>query len=54
VLIPPVGTVVDVLAVDNRFTEFVRLMKILGMADELQKNGPYTVLAPNNEVKLRK
>jgi uncharacterized surface protein with fasciclin (FAS1) repeats len=54
VLIPPVGTVVDVLAVDNRFTEFVRLMKISGMADELQKNGPYTVLAPTNEVTLRK
>lgn len=52
VLIPPAGTVVDVLAVDNRFTEFVRLMKISGMADQLQKKGPYTVLAPTNKVKL--
>ncbi|XP_056017964.1 transforming growth factor-beta-induced protein ig-h3-like isoform X2 [Ostrea edulis] len=49
VLIPPVGTVIDVLAVDNRFTEFVRLMKISGMADQLQKKGPYTVLAPTNK-----
>lgn len=50
VLIPPVGTVVDVLEVDNRFSEFVKLMKNSGLADELQQNGPYTVLAPTNEV----
>lgn len=41
---------VDVLEVDNRFSEFVKLMKNSGLADELQQNGPYTVLAPTNEV----
>lgn len=50
VLIPPVGTVVDVLGVDNRFSEFVKLVKNSGLANELQQNGPYTVLAPTNEV----
>ncbi|XP_061191377.1 transforming growth factor-beta-induced protein ig-h3-like [Saccostrea echinata] len=49
VLVPPVGTVVDVLEVDSRFTEFVRLLKNSGLADQLQGKGPYTVLAPTNE-----
>lgn len=49
VLVPPVGTVVDVLEVDNRFTEFVRLLKNSGLADQLQGKGPFTVLAPTNE-----
>lgn len=50
VLIPPVGTVVDVLETDNRFSEFVKLLKSSRLADELQQKGPYTVLAPTNEV----
>lgn len=50
VLLPPVGNVVDVLARDPRFSTLVQLVKEAGLGDELQKDGPYTVFAPTNEV----
>ena len=52
-MLPPVGNVVDVLARDPRFSTLVQLVKEAGLGDELQKDGPYTVFAPTNEVKSK-
>lgn len=52
VLIPPVGNVVDVLARDSRFTTLVQLIKEADLGDELQEEGPFTVFAPTNEVRI--
>ena len=52
VLIPPIGTVTDVLASDKRFSEFLRMIKNSGLADRLNENGPFTVLAPTNKVNI--
>ena len=51
-LLPPEGNVVDVLARDptSRFTTLVQLIKEAELGDELQKEGPFTVFAPTNEV----
>lgn len=49
VLIPPSGNVVDVLAADRQYSTLVRLVKIAGLADSLQGEGPFTVFAPNNK-----
>ncbi|NP_001191507.1 fasciclin-like protein precursor [Aplysia californica] len=49
VMVPPKGNVVDVLALDKRFSTLVSLVKKAGLADALQAQGPFTVFAPNNE-----
>nr|KAG5705889.1 hypothetical protein BaRGS_030779 [Batillaria attramentaria] len=49
VMLPPRGTVVDVLAADPDYSTLVRLVKIAGLADALQADGPLTVFAPNNQ-----
>ncbi|XP_067677411.1 transforming growth factor-beta-induced protein ig-h3-like [Haliotis asinina] len=49
VMIPPSGNVVDVLALDSRFSQLVGLIKKTGLADELQEEGPFTIFAPTNQ-----
>lgn len=49
VLIPPAGNVLDVLAQDKKFSTLIELIKIAGLGDTLQQDGPYTVFAPTNQ-----
>ncbi|XP_059149379.1 transforming growth factor-beta-induced protein ig-h3-like [Physella acuta] len=49
VMIPPRGNVIDVLALDKKFSTLVSLLKKANIADLLQEDGPYTIFAPNNE-----
>lgn len=49
VLKPPAGTLLDVLALDNRFTELVQLIKIAEIGDMLEEDGPFTLFAPTND-----
>lgn len=50
-MIPPKGNVLDVLALDKRYSTLVSLIKKSGLADDLQDEGPFTIVAPNNEVR---
>jgi uncharacterized surface protein with fasciclin (FAS1) repeats len=49
-LVPPTGNVLDVLAQDKQFSTLIELIKIAGLGDTLQQDGPYTVFAPTNQV----
>ncbi|XP_071119881.1 transforming growth factor-beta-induced protein ig-h3-like [Mytilus edulis] len=49
VLQPPAGTLLDVLALDNRFTELVQLIKIAEIGDMLEGDGPFTLFAPTDD-----
>ncbi|KAL4236692.1 hypothetical protein ACF0H5_005076 [Mactra antiquata] len=49
VMIPPAGSVLDVLAQDPRFSTLVELLKMAQLADTLQETGPFTVFAPTNK-----
>lgn len=51
-MIPPRGNVIDVLALDKKFSTLVSLLKKANVADLLQEDGPYTIFAPNNEVTI--
>ena len=47
---PPIGNVIDVIGADSRFSTLVKLIKEANLGDELQKQGPYTVFAPTDDV----
>lgn len=49
VMIPPKGNVLDVLALDKKFSTLVSLIKKSGLADSLQEADLMTIFAPNNE-----
>ncbi|XP_045157797.1 transforming growth factor-beta-induced protein ig-h3-like [Mercenaria mercenaria] len=49
VLLPPSGNVLDVLAQNKKFSTLTELVKIAGIADVLQEDGPYTMFAPTDE-----
>ncbi|KAK6474854.1 transforming growth factor-beta-induced protein ig-h3-like [Huso huso] len=49
VLTPPVGTVMDVLKGDNRFSTLVGAIQRAGLTEMLNQQGTYTVFAPTNE-----
>ncbi|CAG2255977.1 BIGH3 [Mytilus edulis] len=49
VLMPPAGSLLDVLALDNRFTELVQLIKIADIGDMLEGDGPFTLFAPTDD-----
>ncbi|KAG5263432.1 hypothetical protein AALO_G00264780 [Alosa alosa] len=49
VLAPPMGTVMDVLKADNRFSTVVDAIQKAGMTELLNKQGAYTVFAPTND-----
>ncbi|XP_062856693.1 transforming growth factor-beta-induced protein ig-h3 [Trichomycterus rosablanca] len=49
VLAPPMGTVMDVLKADNRFSTLVDNVQRAGMTELLNKKGTYTVFAPTND-----
>lgn len=42
-------TVVEVLACEGGFSNFIRALELSGVGDMLEKKGPYTVFAPNDE-----
>ncbi|XP_002710268.1 transforming growth factor-beta-induced protein ig-h3 isoform X3 [Oryctolagus cuniculus] len=48
-LTPPVGTVMDVLKGDNRFSMLVAAIQSAGLTETLNREGAYTVFAPTNE-----
>uniref|UniRef100_A0AAY4DCP2 Transforming growth factor-beta-induced protein ig-h3 n=1 Tax=Denticeps clupeoides TaxID=299321 RepID=A0AAY4DCP2_9TELE len=48
-LTPPMGTVMDVLKADNRFSTLVGAIQRAGMTELLNKKGAYTIFAPTNE-----
>jgi uncharacterized surface protein with fasciclin (FAS1) repeats len=42
-------TASEVLAGEGEFSNFVRALELSGVGDMLEKKGPYTVFAPNDE-----
>ncbi len=42
-------TASEVLASEGDFSNFVRALELSGVGDMLEKKGPYTVFAPNDE-----
>ncbi|KAM9471031.1 transforming growth factor-beta-induced protein ig-h3 [Clarias gariepinus] len=49
VLAPPMGTVMDVLKADNRFSTLVGNIQRAGITELLNKKGTYTIFAPTAE-----
>ncbi|XP_053422510.1 transforming growth factor-beta-induced protein ig-h3 [Nycticebus coucang] len=49
VLTPPMGTVMDVLKGDSRFSMLVAAIQSAGLTETLNREGVYTVFAPTNE-----
>jgi transforming growth factor-beta-induced protein len=54
VLIPPAGNIeikslVDVLALDGRFTTLIAAVQAAGLADALSTGGPFTLFAPTDD-----
>ncbi|XP_060783978.1 transforming growth factor-beta-induced protein ig-h3 isoform X2 [Neoarius graeffei] len=49
ILAPPVGTVMDVLKADNRFSTLVGNIQRAGMTELLNKKGTYTIFAPTSD-----
>ncbi|KAF6083267.1 transforming growth factor beta induced [Phyllostomus discolor] len=48
-LTPPMGTVMDVLKGDNRFSMLVAAIQTAGLTETLNRDGVYTVFAPTDE-----
>ncbi|XP_043846299.1 transforming growth factor-beta-induced protein ig-h3 [Dromiciops gliroides] len=48
-LTPPMGTIMDVLKVDNRFSMLVAAIQTAGLTETLNREGSYTIFAPTNE-----
>ncbi|XP_020846901.1 transforming growth factor-beta-induced protein ig-h3 [Phascolarctos cinereus] len=48
-LTPPVGTIMDVLKADNRFSMLVAAIQTAGLTETLNREGAYTIFAPTNE-----
>ncbi|XP_027704838.1 transforming growth factor-beta-induced protein ig-h3 [Vombatus ursinus] len=48
-LTPPIGTIMDVLKVDNRFSMLVAAIQTAGLTETLNREGAYTIFAPTNE-----
>lgn len=42
-------TAIEVLAGEGEFSNFARALDLSGVGDMLEKKGPYTVFAPNDE-----
>ncbi|XP_068947989.1 transforming growth factor-beta-induced protein ig-h3 [Petaurus breviceps papuanus] len=49
ILTPPIGTIMDVLKVDNRFSMLVAAIQTAGLTETLNREGAYTIFAPTNE-----
>ncbi len=49
-LIPPVGDILDTLSQNSNHSELVDLLKKAGIAEDMQREGPYTFFAPTNQV----
>ncbi|XP_051834097.1 transforming growth factor-beta-induced protein ig-h3 isoform X1 [Antechinus flavipes] len=48
-LTPPIGTIMDALKVDNRFSTLVAAIQTAGLTETLNREGTYTIFAPTNE-----
>ncbi|XP_044515874.1 transforming growth factor-beta-induced protein ig-h3 [Gracilinanus agilis] len=48
-LTPPIGTIMDALKVDNRFSMLVAAIQTAGLTETLNREGAYTIFAPTNE-----
>ena len=49
-LVPPAGSVVDLLSRDDRFSRLLQLLRTANLFDELASLGSLTFFAPTNEV----
>ncbi|KAJ8015067.1 hypothetical protein DPEC_G00022280 [Dallia pectoralis] len=49
VLTPPMGTIMDVLKADERFSLLVGAIQTAGMTELMNQAGPHTVFAPTND-----
>uniref|UniRef100_A0A8C7T189 Transforming growth factor-beta-induced protein ig-h3 n=1 Tax=Oncorhynchus mykiss TaxID=8022 RepID=A0A8C7T189_ONCMY len=49
VLTPPMGTIMDVLKADNRFSLLVGAIQTAGLTELMNQAGPHTVFAPTND-----
>ncbi|KAL0973710.1 hypothetical protein UPYG_G00209910 [Umbra pygmaea] len=49
VLTPPMGTIMDVLKADDRFSLLVGAIQMAGMTELMNQAGPHTVFAPTNK-----
>uniref|UniRef100_A0A5F8H036 Transforming growth factor-beta-induced protein ig-h3 n=1 Tax=Monodelphis domestica TaxID=13616 RepID=A0A5F8H036_MONDO len=49
ILTPPIGTIMDALKVDNRFSMLVAAIQTAGLTETLNREGAYTIFAPTNE-----
>uniref|UniRef100_A0A673VM34 Transforming growth factor-beta-induced protein ig-h3 n=1 Tax=Salmo trutta TaxID=8032 RepID=A0A673VM34_SALTR len=49
VLTPPMGTIMDVLKADDRFSLLVGAIQTAGMTELMNQAGPHTVFAPTND-----
>uniref|UniRef100_A0A4W3HCF1 Transforming growth factor-beta-induced protein ig-h3 n=1 Tax=Callorhinchus milii TaxID=7868 RepID=A0A4W3HCF1_CALMI len=52
VLTPPVGTIMDILKADNRFSMLVGAIQTAGLTETLNRPGTFTIFAPTNEAIL--
>uniref|UniRef100_A0A9J8DL40 Transforming growth factor, beta-induced n=1 Tax=Cyprinus carpio carpio TaxID=630221 RepID=A0A9J8DL40_CYPCA len=48
ILAPPMGTVMDILKADDRFSTLVGIIQRAGLSELLNKKGTYTFFAPTN------
>ena len=49
-LLPPKGDIFDVVSLTPNMSRFADLLKKSGVAEEMQQEGPFTMLAPTDEV----
>ncbi|XP_041050165.1 transforming growth factor-beta-induced protein ig-h3 [Carcharodon carcharias] len=52
ILTPPVGTIMDILKADDRFSMLVGAIQTAGLTETLNRPGVFTVFAPTNEAIL--
>uniref|UniRef100_A0A318CZX5 FAS1 domain-containing protein n=1 Tax=Kangiella spongicola TaxID=796379 RepID=A0A318CZX5_9GAMM len=52
ILTPPVGTIMDILKADDRFSMLVGAIQTAGLTETLNRPGTFTVFAPTNDAIL--
>ncbi|XP_038651755.1 transforming growth factor-beta-induced protein ig-h3 [Scyliorhinus canicula] len=52
IITPPVGTIMDILKADDRFSMLVGAIQTAGLTETLNRPGTFTIFAPTNEAIL--